>query len=183
MMSLGGYATGLQVLIEPSTGTNTIYELKALPIAIPPVVTPAEMLNIVRDTFMLNVSDAAAVFRVTRPTIYQWAVLTDIDQVRARNDRERMKELYRLSLEWNQLGKLTGRWASQVLRTGQSLFDLLSAETIDRQAILSAHAQLLAASNSRQKAELVRAVDAVKAMSSAFDKLASLEQERKRGRS
>lgn len=189
---LWGYEHELVIAGRP-TSTNQFCEIKTIrapaqsPSAVvsmqSPIVTPSEMLNIVRDTFMLNVSDASRVFRVSRPTIYQWGNLTEIGQVRARHDRERLKELYRLSLEWSKRGKLTGRWASQVLRIGQSVIDLLSAEKIDHQVILDAHAQLRAASESLRQAELLRSSNAVKAMGSAFDRLATNEAERKRGSS
>jgi hypothetical protein len=177
------FSADLQRMIAPSTGTNPIYGIRTYPVLVSPVVTPSEMLNTVRNTFMLNVSEAAKVFHVTRPTIYQWVNLTNIDLMRAHNDRERMKELYRLSLNWKKLGKLSGRWTSQVLRFGQSVIDLLSADTIDHDAVLNAHTQLWVAVSSLQDAELVRSVNAAKALSKAFDRLALLEKERKGGRS
>lgn len=166
------------LMLVQATSIGSTIEVMAKPLS--PVVTPADMLNTVRDAFMLNVSDAAKVFGVTRPTIYLWSTLTDIEQIRAHAVRDRMKMLYRLSLGWNRLGPLTGRWTSQVLRSGQSVIDLLSAVTIDHKAILDAHAQLRSASSSLREAEAVRALNAAKALGPAFDRLSSLQEERER---
>jgi hypothetical protein len=136
---------------------------------------PAEMLSAVRDAFTLSVGDAARVFGVSRPTIYRWATLTDISQVRPHAVRERMEELYDLSEEWVRRGHLTGRWASHVLSSGDSVIDLLSAAMIDRRAIFDAHAQLIAAAGSLREAEATRSIKAARALRPAFDKLAALQ--------
>ncbi|OIR02184.1 hypothetical protein GALL_158040 [mine drainage metagenome] len=163
-----------------TTGINPVIEEYKQALSI--VVTPADMLKAVRDTFMLNVSDAARVFRVTRPTIYLWASLTDMEQIRARADRDRMKELFRISQKWTQLGKLTGRWTSMVLRSGQSIIDLLSAAIIDQKSILDAHAQLRAVAGSLNEAEAIRSLNAAKALAPAFDKLDALNERREKER-
>lgn len=166
------------VLVHSTSIVPSIEVMAEKPLS--PVVTPADMLNAVRDAFMLNVSDSAKVFGVTRPTIYLWSTLTDIEQIRAYAVRDRMKKLYRLSLDWMRLGPLAGRWSSQVLRSGQSVIDLLCAVTIDHKAILDAHAQLRAASSALREAEAVRALNAAKALGPAFDRLSSLQEERER---
>ncbi len=144
------------------------------------VLTPAEMLSAIRSALMLSVSDVSRVFCVTRSTVYEWATLTGFNNVHPHAARERMKELYDLSQEWVQLGQLTGQWASHALPSGVKVIDLLSAATIDRKAILAAHAQLLAASNSLREAEAIRAINAAKAMGPAFEKLAALQEKRSR---
>lgn len=179
------FSLGIVGYIDPSTGVNPVYGIVTRPVLVSPVLTPSEMLNTVRDTFILNVSDAARVFRVTRPTIYQWATLDDISQIRARNVLTRMKELYSLAIEWRALGTLTGRWANMPLRTshGQSVIDLLTADQIDHQAVLGAHAQLKAASVLLRQSEIDRSVKAVKALEGAFTRMDELLQGRERGRS
>ncbi|MCK9344691.1 MAG: hypothetical protein M0P64_01035 [Candidatus Pacebacteria bacterium] len=134
------------------------------------VLTPAEMLNTVRDAFALNVADAARVFLVTRPTIYHWGSLDDISQIRAKSVLARMKELYVLAIKWKSLGPLTGRWPSMPLRDyhGQSLIDLLTAAQIDHHAVLGAHTQLKAASAELRQVEVDRSMKAAKGLVGAF---------------
>lgn len=189
-----GYKHGLLGEVGDPTSPSCHYEVRTIrgipqgePVVVTahmqsPVVTPAEMVTFVRNTFMLTVSDASKVFRVSRPTIYQWGNLTDIDQVRARNDRERMKELYRLSLDWKGRKKLTGRWAFQVLRNGKSVVDLLSAESINHQAVLEAYGQLMSNSETLRQAEIARSTRAVNALARAFDRMGTNEKRRERGK-
>lgn len=179
---IGRQQADVQWFLQPYVGCSTAvaFVVEETQREISPVVTPAEIVNVVRNAFMLNVSDAARVFGVTRPTIYQWATLTDISQVRARAVQQRMKKLYKLSQEWVKLGRLTGRWAHQVLRSGQSVIDLLCAEPLDREAILEAHMQLLALTRSLRDAEAARAINAAKALGPAFDKLAAFGEKRER---
>lgn len=175
----------LELVLPTGASPVLVSEVRSSPSPVwqNPILTPAEMLSIVRDTFLLNVSDAARVFKVSRPTIYQWMNLTDIEQVRALQDRNRIKDLYRLSRIWAGMGRLTGRWANQVLRNGQSIIDLLSADKIDEQAIIDAHQQLLTASDFLRQGELSRSLSAARAMEGAFSNLAKNEEKRRKGRS
>lgn len=179
------FSFGMVGQVDFSTGVNPVFGIVTRPVQVSPVLTPTEMLNTVRDVFTLNVTDAARVFLVTRPTIYQWASLDDISQIRARSILKRMKELYGLAIKWKSLGSLTGRWASMPLRDchGQSVVDLLTADQIDHQAVLGAHAQLKAASAHLRQAEIDRSVKAVKALEGAFTRMDELLQGRERGRS
>ncbi|MFH2000030.1 MAG: hypothetical protein ABIK28_10130 [Planctomycetota bacterium] len=179
------FSLGMPGLLDASTRVNQVFSIEIRPVQVSPVLTPAEMLNTVRDVFTLNVTDAARAFLVTRPTIYQWASLDDISQIRARNVLKRMKELYGLAIKWKSLGPLTGRWANMPLRdcSGQSVVDLLTADPIDHQAVLGAHAQLKAASAQLRQAEIDRSVKAVKALEGAFTRMDELLQVRERGRS
>ena len=170
-----------------STGGNTIYiwETKSqFTLALPskPIVTPAEMVNAVRRTFMLTVSTASAVFKVSRPTIYQWVSLSNIEQIRARSDRDRMKELYRLAQEWGARGSLTGRWLEATLPSGMSVLDMLSAHTVNQAAVLEAHALLSNDKYRLREAEHSRSLAAAEAMQSSFETLATNEKTRRKGR-
>jgi hypothetical protein len=105
------------------------------------VVSPAEMLSFVRNTFGLNVKQAAGVFNVERPTIYLWANQQDFDRVRPQK-RIRMKALYRLAQDCNARGRLPNNALEAVLENSPSLLELLSAAELDVPAILSCHAKL-----------------------------------------
>lgn len=141
-------------------------------------VTPATIVNTVRNVFALSVSDAAAVFRVSRPTIYQWMKLDDMEQVRAHEDRERMKALFRVSKHWAQRGRLVGRWQQEVLPSGISVLDLLTAKDLNVNALLTAHSVLSARSAALRKAEHKRAQDAAGALKEAFAKMGEAQEAR-----
>ncbi|HKU27904.1 MAG TPA: hypothetical protein VJQ54_20710 [Candidatus Sulfotelmatobacter sp.] len=142
--------------------------------------TPAQMLETIRSAFMLKVSAAAAVLRVTRPTIYQWSTLNDVAQIRAREDRERLQTVFRLARSWNDAGSLMGRWLERTLPSGRTVLDLLSDVHIDETAMMAAHSTLKAAAPQLRKAEHDRALGASKVLSSAFEKLAANEQKRRK---
>ena len=147
-----------------------------------PIVTPAEMVATVRKAFMLTVSNASLVFRVSRPTIYQWESLSDIEQIRAHSDRHRMKELYRLAQAWSARGPLAGRWLEKTLSSGMSVLDMLSAANIDQEAVLRAHDLLSIAKHQLREAEHARSLASAKSMQSAFETLAANEKKRRKGR-
>lgn len=158
-----------------------VYELKAEPETCATLfATPAEMLETIRSAFMLKVSTAAVVLRVTRPTIYQWSTLDDVAQIRAREDRERLQTVFRLACAWNDAGSLTGRWLERTLPEGRTVLDLLSDERINETAMMAAHSTLKVAARQLRKAEHDRALGASKALGSAFEKLAANEQSRRK---
>lgn len=143
-------------------------------------ISPAEMLKSVRDTFMLNISDSAQVLKISRPTVYQWSSLADIEQIRAHKDRERLKQLYRLAQSWIHRGQLLGRWLHETLSSGKSVLDLLSEENIDEVALFSAHSQLLANRSRLRTAEHERSMAAARSLKWAFSRMASNEASRKK---
>lgn len=132
-----------------------------------PSVSPAEMLSLVRTTWGLNVTQAASVFRVERPTIYLWAGLKDHSRVRPQN-RSRMMQLYRLAREWSRMGRLPNAALEAVFDGYPTLLEMLSAEQLDPKAILEGHARL--ASNRLQidVCSNEQAVSYGKGLSSAF---------------
>ncbi len=145
------------------------------------VVTPAKMVEVVRTAFMLTVRDAATVFHVSRPTIYQWESLSDIEQIRAYKDRERLKQLYRVAKLWDAQSQLSGRWLNETLPSGKSVLDLLMEERIDDIALKSAHSHLYAALPRLRRMEHDRSMAAARAMKGAFEKLAVNEMVRAKG--
>lgn len=126
-------------------------------------VSPAHVVEIVRKTFSLNVSDAAEVFRVSRPTIYQWAKLDAMDQIRSSQDRERLKRLYEISTVWMARPKLRGRWYVQPLASGKTILDLLKDENLDSAEFLRFHAQL------EQQSSLLQGLEHMRAKSAAVN--------------
>lgn len=169
-----------------STGGSAIFicEIKSqftLMLPSRPIVTPAEMVTAVRKAFMLTVSTASAVFKVSRPTIYQWESLSDIEQIRAHSDRDRMKELYRLAQAWVARGPLAGRWLEETLSSGMSVLDLLSTDRINQAAVLAAHDLLSTVKSKLRGAEHSRSLASVKAMQTAFETLAANEKNRRKG--
>ena len=135
--------------------------------------SPAVVLEAVRDAFAMNISEAAEAFGITRQTAYQWLKLTDMEQVRSRENRERLKQLYAAALTWKELPPLTGRWLHALLPSGQTLLDLLKVAKIDANTLRSAHAALASSSHKRRIEEGERATQAVASFASAFGKLSS----------
>jgi hypothetical protein len=93
----------------------------------------AEGLPTIQHHLSLNLSDLASVLRVSRPTIYAW--LREESSPQAHNV-SRMRLLFRVAKMWS------GLWPRPLrshLRTavveGQSVFDLLSQERIDRELV------------------------------------------------
>lgn len=142
-------------------------------------VSPAAVLEAVRSAFAINVSEAAEVFDITRQTAYQWMKLTDMDQVRARENRERLKQLYAATQAWRELSPLKGRWLHSLLPSGQTLLDLLKAPQIDLNTLRSAHAALASSSNERRFQEGERTTQAVASLVGAFAGLGSGRKDRK----
>lgn len=142
-------------------------------------VSPAVVLEAVRNAFAMNISEVAEVFGITRQTAYQWMKLTDMEQVRARENRERLKQLYAASQAWRELSPLKGRWLHAILPSGQTLLDLLKAPQIDLNSLRSAHAALASSSNERRVQEGERATQAVASFVGAFAGLGSGRKDRK----
>lgn len=175
------------VVFTQSTGSAgvLVFEVKPQPmqtVAITALVTPAEMVKAVRNVFLLTVRDAALVLKVSRPTIYQWEGLSDIEQIRAYKDRERLKALYRMSQDWERRGRLTGRWTNETLPSGKSVMDLLTEESIDEATLRLAHGQLLALAVPLLAAEQNRSQAAAKSLKGAFAKMADNEKARRKDR-
>jgi DNA-binding transcriptional ArsR family regulator len=135
--------------------------------------SPAVVLEAVRNAFAMNISEAAEAFGITRQTAYQWLKLTDMEQVRSRENRERLKQLYAAALTWKELPPLTGRWLHALLPSGQTLLDLLKVAKIDANTLRSAHAALASSSHKRRIEEGERATQAVASFATAFANLSS----------
>lgn len=145
------------------------------------LITPASVVDKARAVFGLNISDTADVFGVSRPTIYQWMKLEDIDLVRASQDRDRIKAVYRATQLGQKFRPLTGRWQQAILPSGACLLDLLKAPQIDLAALEEAYDFLAATGNKRRKEESTRAQKAVAALADAFADLTK-ESNARRGK-
>lgn len=145
----------------------------------PAAVSPASVLDIVRNAFGLNVSDTAEVFQITRQTAYQWMKLSAMEQVRSHADRERIKVLYRAAQFWNEQPMLKGRWLRAILPTGVTVLDILKVNTIDLDTLKAAYATLSSSSAQRRQDEGERAAKAVTSLANAFAGLGSGRQEGK----
>ena len=141
--------------------------------------SPAVVLEAVRSAFSMNISEAAEVFGITRQTAYQWMKLTDMDQIRARENRERLKQLYAANQAWRELPPLKGRWLHALLPSGQTLLDLLKTPQIDLNTLRSAHATLASSSNERFVQEGERTTQAVASFVGAFAGFGSGRKDRK----
>lgn len=168
-----------------TAGTNPVLQrlsVQATPLAdacsVGPV-SPAHVVELVRKAFSLNVSDAAEVFRVSRPTIYQWAKLDAMDQIRSSQDRERLKKLYEITTVWTAGPKLRGRWYVQPLASGKTILDLLKAENLDSEEFSRFHTQLEQQSSLLQGLEHMRAKGAVVNLRQA---MSAMEMARPKGK-
>lgn len=148
--------------------------------ALPPVaLSPASVLDRVRTVFGLNISETAEVFGITRQTAYQWMKLTDMGQVRAHENRDRLKQLYGAAQSWQNLPPLKGRWLYALLPAGNTLLDLLKAHQIDLDALQAAYQALAASTADRRRKEGERATQAATALAGAFAGLGAGRKARK----
>lgn len=148
--------------------------------ALPPVaISPASVLDGVRAVFGLNISETAEVFGITRQTAYQWMKLTDMEQVRAHENRDRLKQIYGAAQSWQSLPPLKGRWLYALLPAGNTVLDLLKAPQIDLDALQAAYQALAASTADRRRKEGERATQAATALAGAFAGLGAGRKARK----
>ena len=131
-------------------------------------LSPASVLDGVRTVFGLNISETAEVFGITRQTAYQWMKLTEMDQVRAHENRDRLKQLYSAAQLWKKHPLLKGRWLHALLPAGNTVLDLLKAPQIDLDALLGAYQALSTSAAGRRREEGERATQAATALTGAF---------------
>ena len=96
----------------------------------------AEGLSTLQHYLSLNLSDLAAVLRVSRPTIYSW--LRDESAPQAQN-LLRMRQVFRVARIWPGISRkpLGSRLRTPVVE-GQSVLDLLSEERLDTELVRTA---------------------------------------------
>ncbi len=162
-------------------GLVLINVLKATDVALSEEpISPADVVEKVRNIFALNISEAASVFGVSRPTIYQWTRLGELGQIRSRHDRERLKTLFRISKSWAERGPLHGRWLNEAIHDEKSVFDLLCDRRLDEKALLLAHDTLLTRQHNRREVEHNKAVATVDALRNVFADLAAKQDARRK---
>lgn len=162
-------------LPEAPTEMNFNFE-----VALPPVaISPASVLDGVRAVFGLNISEAAEVFGITRQTAYQWMKLTDMEQVRSHENRDRIKQLYGAVRSWQNLPSLKGRWLHALLPSGNTVLDLLKDPQLDLDALQAAYKALAASTTDRRREEGARATQAATALAGAFAGLGAGRKARK----
>lgn len=175
-MYISGAMRSLQVVVPLISGIFDIPTALLAPVA---VVSPASVVDLARNVFGLNISETADVFRVSRPTIYQWLKLEDMEQVRSREDRERIKAVYQAAQLWQQYPLLKGRWLQAILPSGTTALDILKAQKIDPDALRAAYTTLAAGTGMRRKEEGERAQQAISKLAEAFSQLATDGKARK----
>lgn len=139
----------------------------------------ASVLDGVRAVFGLNISETAEIFGITRQTAYQWMKLTDMEQVRSHENRDRIKQLYRAAQSWQNHPPLKGRWLHALLPAGSTVLDLLKDPQLDLDALQAAYQALAASTVDRRREEGVRATQAATALAGAFAGLGSGRKSRK----
>jgi hypothetical protein len=148
--------------------------------ALPPVaISPASVLDGVRAVFGLNISETAEVFGITRQTSYKWMKLTDMEQVRAHENRDSLKQIYGAAQSWQCFPPLKGRWLYALLPAGKTVLDLLKAPQIDLDALQAAYQALAASTADRRRKEGERATKAATALAGAFAGLGAGRKTRK----
>ncbi len=148
--------------------------------ALPSVVlSPASVLDGVRAVFGLNISETAEVFGITRQTVYQWMKLTDMEQVRAHENRDRLKQLYGAAQMWQSLPPLKGRWLYALLPAGNTVLDLLKASQVNIDTLQDAYQALAASTTQRRREEGAHATRAVNALVGAFEGIGAGRKARK----
>jgi hypothetical protein len=96
----------------------------------------AEGLPTIQHHLSLNLSDLAAVLRVSRPTIYTWLRSESSPQA---HNVSRMRLLFRVAKTWAGVSpRPLGSHLKTAVVEGQSVFDLLSQERIERELVRGA---------------------------------------------
>lgn len=143
------------------------------------VLSPASILDRVRTVFGLNISETAAVFGITRQTAYQWMNFTDMAQVRSRENRDRLKQLFDAAQFWQDQPQLKGSWLYAVLPAGNTVLDLLKEYQVNLEALKAAYLALSASMAGRRREEGGRATQAATALVGAFTGLGAGRKVRK----
>jgi hypothetical protein len=113
------------------------------------VVDTQEKLAGIRRYLSLNVSNLAKVLRVGRPTVYSW--LRDDLTLRA-NHARRIDQVYRFARMWRALSNQPiGEFLVHPGSSGKTIFELLSAKSIDDATIRSTFAEIADAVNRRTR--------------------------------
>jgi len=146
----------------------------------PAMLSPESALEKVRAVFGLNISETADVFRITRQTAYQWMKLTDMEQVRFHQNRDRIKHIYRAAQFWQNNPPLKGRWLHALLPTGNTVLGLLKDSQINLNALDAAYKALAASTANRRREEGARATHAATALADAFAGLGAGRKVRKK---
>ena len=137
--------------------------------ALPSVaLSPASVLDRVRAVFGLNISETASVFGITRQTAYQWMKLAAMEQVRAHENRNRLKQLYGVAQSWQAFPPLKGRWLHALLPGGNTVLDLLKNTQIDIGSLQVAYQALAASATDRRREEGERATQTAEALTGAL---------------
>lgn len=180
----GSYATtGAIVVVIKNCAASSVAPAARefnLETALPPAaLSPASVMDRVRTVFGLNMSETAEVFDITRQTAYQWTKFSEMEQVRAYVNRDRLKQLYGAAQSWQTLPPLKGRWLHAFLPAGNTVLDLLKAPQIDLKELQSAYHALAAGTAIRRSEEGVRATQAATALAGAFGGLGAGRKARK----
>jgi hypothetical protein len=100
------------------------------------LVDLTEKLAYVQDQFSLNLSDTAAVLRVSRPTVYAW--LRDDSEPQEHNIH-RIDRLYALAKEWRETSPAPlGDCNRRIVHSGRSILELLSEADLNDSTIRAA---------------------------------------------
>ena len=145
------------------------------------ILSPADAISYVRDVFGLNVSQAARVFQVERPTIYLWSNSKDMSTVRQQN-RERIKQLFSIAKKWLSWGKLpVGSNEALLFQGTETLLDLLSASPIEVNKMHEAHDQLKQLVAQLKLHEYEKAKAALRGLKAGFKRMNDQLESRKKG--
>lgn len=131
------------------------------------VCTPDLMLAKVQLCFCLNITQAAAIFRVTRQTIYRWLLLGDFSSLHRKQQR-RMLSLYRLASDWPPVDKLPMIGLTLPIDGEDTLLELLSAPELDIPKIIKRKEALLEQSDYLKKLQGEKTTLLVERLGAAF---------------
>jgi hypothetical protein len=134
----GGFIPLNKIYFTKTTGANAVFPDIAWhdPINVGPLfVTPVDQVTAIKFYLGLKISDIASILHVQRPTIYEWLSGTSPHQ----SNYRRLHQLYEIASEWRSLSyKQIGNYARTPRLGEKSLLNLLSQDTLDRDAITTA---------------------------------------------
>lgn len=121
------------------------------------ILTAKQQLLQIKNNLGLNISEMAAIFLVSRPTIYEW--LESIEP--RRRHQERLNTIYQICNFWieQKIGRLGSLLHKPLNVENDTLFKLLTKELLDKNSINSGFKQIVQIiSDKKQKDEVHEAV-------------------------
>lgn len=135
----------------------SLQSVAAEPHTEPALTTPAEMVEELRKSFGLNVTQLSQVLHIERITVYAWLRTDRMEKLNPSN-RSRLWRLYQIAKQWCSYTPLAGKYLVEPLPGRNiTLMQMLCAEQLDAGAFVQAYELLARATGSGARMQRHRA--------------------------